>query len=89
VQGQKYTYPEDGQVGCVEVTGYDLRTLQPAEFVNDTIMDYYSKVIQDHYSDPGGDGDEHPQLHFFNAFFFKKLTESGAHTTKEVRALCS
>jgi Ulp1 protease family, C-terminal catalytic domain len=85
-QGCTYTYPEHGQIGCVEVTGYDLRTLEPAEFVNDTIMDYYSKVIQDEYSSAHSPDGSEPQLHFFNAFFYKKLTESGAHTHKEVCA---
>lgn len=83
-QGCKYTYPEDGQVGCVEVTGDDLRTLEAAEFVNDTIMDYYTKVLQGRHTRTG-DGASSSNLHFFNAFFFKKLTESGAHTASEAR----
>jgi hypothetical protein len=63
-------------VGAVEVQGHDLNTLRPTEFVNDTIMDYYSKRICDLYTKRWlAHGSTIAALHFFNSFFFKKLTE--------------
>ena len=62
-------------VGAVEVTGHDLLTLRPMEFVNDTIMDYYSKKIADNYRQWFDKGDTDVKLHWFNSFFYKKLTE--------------
>lgn len=62
-------------VGSVEVTGYDLLTLKPCEFVNDTIMDYYSKRIADQYREAYSAGLTSVKLHWFNSFFYKKLTE--------------
>ena len=86
VQGLKYVYPEDKRIGAVEVTGRDLMTLEPAEFVNDTIMDYQSMKIQEEYSALLAQGVTTAKIHFFTAFFFKKLTESGRHTEDDVRA---
>jgi hypothetical protein len=84
LQGLKYVYPEDKKIGCVEVTGRDLMTLEDAEFVNDTIMDYYTMRIKDRYREWLREGKTTVQLHFFSAFFYKKLTERGSHTNKEV-----
>ena len=85
MQGLSYVYPEDGRIGSVEVTGRDLDTLDHTEFVNDTIMDYYSKRIFERYEAWHAEGDTPVKLHFFTAFFYKKLTESGAHTINDVR----
>lgn len=75
VQGLRYKYPENQMVGAVEVTGHDLLTLRPMEFVNDTIMDYYSKKIAEKYREWFEDDRTNVKLHWFNSFFYKKLTE--------------
>ncbi len=41
VQGLKALYPEHGGPGAVEVVPADLVRLQPGEFLNDTIIDFY------------------------------------------------
>jgi hypothetical protein len=81
-------YPESAQVGCVEVTARDLMTLEHAEFVNDTIMDFRSMWVKDEYEKAykAGASTAKAKIHFFSAFFFKKLTEKGKHTRDEVRA---
>ena len=42
-QGLKALYPEDGGPGAVEVVPGDLVRLQPGEFLNDTIIDFYMR----------------------------------------------
>jgi Ulp1 family protease len=78
-------FPEDKPVGHVVVTALDLRSLEDTEFVNDTIIDYYYKVVQQRYAIWKASGDTVANLHFFNSFFFKKLTEKGKHTRGMVR----
>jgi Ulp1 family protease len=39
----KALYPADGGPGAVEVLPADLVRLQPGEFLNDTIIDFYMK----------------------------------------------
>lgn len=75
VQGLRYKYPPNLMVGAVEVTGHDLLTLRPFEFVNDTIMDYYSKRIAEKYRHWLEIRETIAKLHWFNSFFYKKLTE--------------
>ena len=43
VQGLKALYPELGGPGAVEVVPADLVRLQPGEFLNDTIIDFYMR----------------------------------------------
>lgn len=82
-------YPEQGGVGAVDVNGHDLRTLQDMEFVNDKIMDYYSKRIYEQYVMWRECGWTKPKIHFFNAFFFKKLTEQGSgHSFASTEQVC-
>lgn len=42
-QGLKALYPEWGGQGAVEVVPADLVRLQPGEFLNDTIIDFYMR----------------------------------------------
>ena len=42
-QGLKALYPEWGGPGAVEVVPGDLVRLQPGEFLNDTIIDFYMR----------------------------------------------
>ena len=85
VQGLTYVYPEDKKIGCVEITGRDLMTLEAEEFVNDTVMDYRSMQIRDEYRKRFQNNETTVKIHFFSAFFHKKLTEKGKHTRAEVQ----
>lgn len=79
MQGLSYIYPEDRKVGCVEVTGRDLMTLGATEFVNDTIMDYYTMWLKQQYAQAFQGGTTQAKIHFFSAFFYKKFTEKNQH----------
>ncbi|KAL0035371.1 hypothetical protein WJX77_003485 [Trebouxia sp. C0004] len=63
-------YPPDRKLDVVEMTEYDLARLDDGEFLNDTVIDFYAKWIQENL-----DKDIQLKYHFFNTFFFKKLTE--------------
>jgi ubiquitin-like-specific protease 1C/D len=43
LQGLKALYPVKGGLDAVEVNPTDLSRLDPAEFLNDTIIDFYIK----------------------------------------------
>lgn len=89
MQGLHYLYPEEGGVGAVDVNGHDLQTLQDMEFVNDKIMDYYSIKIKEKYSHWKQTGRTNAKIHFFNAFFFKKLTEhSPGYSLESTQWVC-
>eukprot|EP00798_Chlamydomonas_sp_ICE-L_P026299 gene26299-17392_t len=69
--------PEDGK-HSVDVIAEDLGRLEPEEFLNDTIIDFYIKWIEDKM-----DPDFRSKCYFFNSFFYKKLSEKitpGSHT---------
>eukprot|EP00775_Hariotina_reticulata_P010667 gene10667-10826_t len=72
--GLRCLFPSAGGRGAVEVVAEDLARLDPDEFLNDTIIDYYIKKIE--LSLPP---DGRRRCHFFNSFFFKKLTEKTAN----------
>lgn len=41
-QGLRFLYPENG-INAVEVTPADLAWLEPGQFLNDTVIDFYLK----------------------------------------------
>ena len=41
VQGLRFVYPQDRVGRTVEVTAEDLNRLEPEEFLNDTVIDFY------------------------------------------------
>eukprot|EP00879_Flechtneria_rotunda_P033762 GHRR01037515.1.p2 GENE.GHRR01037515.1~~GHRR01037515.1.p2 ORF type:complete len:140 (+),score=24.36 GHRR01037515.1:244-663(+) len=43
LQGLQAVYPPEGGVGAVHIVADDLARLDPDEFLNDTIIDYYIK----------------------------------------------
>ncbi|KAL4860066.1 Ubiquitin-like-specific protease 2 [Chlorella vulgaris] len=59
-KGLKCMYPQGGGAGAIEVTALDLPRLDADEFLNDTER-LPTEVLR--------------RCHFFNTFFFKKLTE--------------
>eukprot|EP00878_Enallax_costatus_P018370 GHUV01019338.1.p1 GENE.GHUV01019338.1~~GHUV01019338.1.p1 ORF type:complete len:556 (+),score=211.78 GHUV01019338.1:276-1943(+) len=73
--GLQALYPPSGGKGAVSVTADDLERLDPDAFLNDTVIDYYIKVLE--LSLPA---EVRGRFHFFNSFFFKKLTEKSSTT---------
>ncbi|KAJ7553146.1 hypothetical protein O6H91_06G085400 [Diphasiastrum complanatum] len=71
--GVKIAYPSREDPDAVEVLFSDLQQLKSMDFLNDVIIDFYIKYIQETRC-------PNPELkkkfHFFNTFFFKKLTEA-------------
>lgn len=45
VQGLRALYPQGGGRNAVEVYAEDLNRLQPTEFLNDTVIDFYIRYI--------------------------------------------
>eukprot|EP00898_Chlorokybus_atmophyticus_P007874 jgi/Chlat1/8088/Chrsp75S07589 len=70
LQNRVVLYPGREDPYAVEVRGEDLDRLGPCEFLNDTIIDMYIKYIQQHL-----EPEQQRRFHFFNSFFFKKLSE--------------
>nr|XP_024365449.1 ubiquitin-like-specific protease 2 isoform X2 [Physcomitrium patens] len=65
-------YPQ-GDPDAVTITRKDIKILNPFEFLNDTIIDFYIKYLQQTTIAPK----KLENLHFFNSFFFSKLAEDG------------
>ncbi|KAL4434137.1 hypothetical protein ABPG75_000578 [Micractinium tetrahymenae] len=81
-KGLKCLYPPGGGPGAVEVTFLDLPRLDQDEFLNDTVIDFYLRWLQDQLPPEVAQ-----RCYFFNSFFFKKLTEtSGGSLSEEVEA---
>ncbi|KAK7246708.1 hypothetical protein RIF29_41578 [Crotalaria pallida] len=62
-------YPK-GEPDAVSISKRDVELLQPETFINDTIIDFYIKYLQNKIP-PGEQG----RFHFFNSFFFRKLAD--------------
>lgn len=43
MQGLKALYPPEGGKGSIQLVATDLSRLDPGEFLNDTVIDYFSK----------------------------------------------
>ncbi|KAJ2356231.1 hypothetical protein GGF43_002200 [Coemansia sp. RSA 2618] len=67
----RFSYPRDG-IKPISVTGSDICRLYKGEFLNDTILEFYVRYIDENLrsSNPS----LHEQCFFFNTFFFKKLS---------------
>ncbi|XP_058093234.1 probable ubiquitin-like-specific protease 2B isoform X2 [Magnolia sinica] len=62
-------YPK-GDPDAVSLSKRDVELLQPGTFINDTIIDFYVKYLQNKIRPE----DKH-RFHFFNSFFFRKLVD--------------
>ncbi|XP_024401364.1 uncharacterized protein [Physcomitrium patens] len=72
MEGYRVAYPSRTDSDAVEILPEDIDRLNPMEFLNDTIIDFYIKYIQrDEFLSP----EERQRFHFFNSFFYKKLSE--------------
>uniref|UniRef100_A0A061R5Y6 Sentrin-specific protease 7 n=1 Tax=Tetraselmis sp. GSL018 TaxID=582737 RepID=A0A061R5Y6_9CHLO len=70
LQGLKATFPQGGGRDSVVVFAEDLSRLDPEEFLNDNVIDFYMKTLW-----KGLDPAVAARCHFFNSYFYKKLTE--------------
>lgn len=66
---EEVVYPE-GDVDAVSISKRDVDLLQPEIFINDTIIDFYTKYLKN-----GIPPQERHRFHFFNSFFFRKLAD--------------
>ncbi|XP_027158744.1 probable ubiquitin-like-specific protease 2A isoform X2 [Coffea eugenioides] len=62
-------YPQ-GDPDAVLISKKDIDLLQPATFINDTIIDFYVKYLEQKI-----EPEEKHRFHFFNSFFFRKLAD--------------
>ncbi|KAI8583744.1 hypothetical protein K450DRAFT_196016 [Umbelopsis ramanniana AG] len=75
-----FVYPFTGY-GGITVSKADEARLDDGEFLNDNIIDFYMKWILDqlHNRDP----ELAKQVHIFNSFFYKRLTQRNRNSRKE------
>lgn len=66
---EEVIYPK-GDPDAVSISKRDIELLEPDTFVNDTIIDFYIKHLQDRVKHL-----EKSRFHFFNCFFFRKLAD--------------
>eukprot|EP00850_Spirogloea_muscicola_P002154 SM000008S22243 [mRNA] locus=s8:607891:613126:+ [translate_table: standard] len=74
LEGRRVAFPA-GDPDAVELSVEDLQRLGPCEFLNDTVIDFYIKYLQ---QPERMKLELRKRLHFFNSFFFKKLTKTVA-----------
>ena len=61
-------YPERSVKGAVTITEEDLKVLEPDQFLNDNIIEFYMKYIYHNVLKETKD-----DFHFFNSFFYKSI----------------
>lgn len=66
---KEVVYPKDA-VDAVSISKRDVDLLEPDTFLNDTIIDFYIKFLENEIP-----ASERSRFHFFNCFFFRKLAD--------------
>ncbi|KAL5558497.1 hypothetical protein UlMin_034708 [Ulmus minor] len=66
---EEVIYPK-GDIDAVSISRRDVDLLLPETFINDTIIDFYIKYLQNQIQ-----SEEKDRYHFFNSFFFRKLAD--------------
>ncbi|KAB2045151.1 hypothetical protein ES319_D01G140800v1 [Gossypium barbadense] len=66
---EEVIYPK-GDFDAVSISKRDVELLQPETFINDTIIDFYTKYLKNQIQP-----EERQRFHFFNSFFFRKLAD--------------
>mmetsp|Transcript_19898 Transcript_19898/g.60361 ORF Transcript_19898/g.60361 Transcript_19898/m.60361 type:complete len:1122 (+) Transcript_19898:164-3529(+) len=67
-------YPNDQSKDAITLTKEELWRLSHNEFLNDSLVDFYLKFIQDRMKRDAPDVLE--KCHFFNSFFYKRLLQT-------------
>jgi Ulp1 family protease len=65
--------------GAVTITEDDVKLLEPEEFLNDNIIEFYLKFIEQKIVSE----DKKGQFHFFNTFFYKRFQRDGFEKVKK------
>lgn len=65
------TYPPPPQTGGITITSEDLECLNPLEFLNDVIIDFYLKYLVVEKLNES----ERQRMHVFSSFFYPRLTQ--------------
>ncbi|KAJ1994522.1 hypothetical protein H4R33_000228 [Dimargaris cristalligena] len=73
-------YPFSG-IKSVSITRSDTSRLRPEEYLNDTIIEFYLKYLQDRLRESNPDLVN--QVHFFNSFFYSQLTAKSTRALDE------
>lgn len=73
------TYPLPPVVGGIHVTTEDMRCLEPGEFLNDVIIDFYLKYLFGEILSK----EDRNRTHIFSSFFYKRLTNSDMPSENE------
>ncbi|KAI8339850.1 hypothetical protein BC941DRAFT_418699 [Chlamydoabsidia padenii] len=82
-----FTYPVDRSKGSITISIQDSKRLEPEEFLNDSIIDFYLKWLMDSYN--GITGYRHHSertrqatnnTHIFSSFFYNRLTQGTEQT---------
>ncbi|XAR53023.1 Ulp1 peptidase [Bertholletia excelsa] len=66
---EEVIYPK-GDPDAVSISKRDIEILEPEKFINDTIVDFYIKYLENKIKP-----EEKHRYHFFNSFFFRKLAD--------------
>ncbi|XP_059653242.1 probable ubiquitin-like-specific protease 2B isoform X2 [Cornus florida] len=66
---EEVIYPK-GDPDAVSICKRDIELLQPATFINDTIIDFYIQYLKNKIKP-----EEKHRFHFFSSFFFRKLAD--------------
>ncbi|GFH32262.1 ULP_PROTEASE domain-containing protein, partial [Haematococcus lacustris] len=72
----RYPDSSDGRA-VVTVVGGDLAWLEEEAFLNDTIIDFFIRRIQENLPSTASN-----RYYFFNSFFYKKLSEKATAAAK-------
>ncbi|CAO3597888.1 unnamed protein product [Absidia cylindrospora] len=77
-----FTYPINRSKGSITVTVEDMKRLEVDQFLNDSIIDFYLKLLMDSYSIANGYRNCNAQTraatentHIFSSFFYNRLTQ--------------
>nr|XP_016464924.1 PREDICTED: probable ubiquitin-like-specific protease 2A [Nicotiana tabacum] len=73
---EEVIYPE-GDPDAVSISKRDVDLLQPKNFINDTIIDFYIMYLRNKINP-----EEKDRFHFFNSFFFRKLADLDKDPTR-------
>lgn len=83
VPNRLFVYPVNADpkknIGAVAITDQDVNVLQPGEFLNDTVIEFYLKWIYENVVKSRSDCQD---FYFFNTFFYKKLAAGYAKVAK-------
>nr|XP_032832552.1 sentrin-specific protease 6-like [Petromyzon marinus] len=76
-------FPPPPAKGAISVTNEDLSCLNPGEFLNDVIIDFYLKYLVMEKLDKA----DSERIHIFSSFFYKRLNQRDKSRSEEAAGL--